>query len=195
MLVPLQITFQDTDSSSAIEEKIRHSTEKLEKFFDGITNVRVVVSTTQYGQRAGNQYRVRLDVSVPGKELVVNREPGDANSHRDPLIATRDAFEAMERILRDYVRERRGETKHDVASPHGHIARVFPQEGYGFIESPDGRDIYFHEKSVLKNGFKRLKAGMEVRFLEEKGEKGPQASTVEIVGTGVRHDEGAHPFK
>jgi cold shock CspA family protein len=60
------------------------------------------------------------------------------------------------------------------------VVRLFPQEGYGFLQAPDGREIYFHEKSVLKGAFGRLKVGDEVRYAEELGEEGPQASTVAV---------------
>jgi cold shock CspA family protein len=55
-------------------------------------------------------------------------------------------------------------------------------EDYGFLETPDGREVYFHKNSVLHNGFEQLKVGTEVYYAEEQGEKGPQASTVRVVG-------------
>jgi len=60
---------------------------------------------------------------------------------------------------------------------------LFPKQDYGFLETPDGREIYFHRNSVLHPGFDRLEIGTEVRFVEELGQEGPQASTVAIVGT------------
>jgi cold shock CspA family protein len=57
-----------------------------------------------------------------------------------------------------------------------------PEWGYGFLETPDGRELYFHEHSVLDGGFPELEVGSEVRFIEEPGEKGPQATTVTPVG-------------
>lgn len=51
-------------------------------------------------------------------------------------------------------------------------------EGYGRIETPDERLIYFHCNSVLDNAFDKLEVGSEVLFVEEMGERGPQASTV-----------------
>ena len=118
---------------------------------------------------------------MPGKELVVNREPGDRDAHFDIFVAIRDAFGVMERMLRDYSRQKQGMIKQDIAAPRGRVSKLFPEEGYGFIETMAG-EIYFHRNSVLNNGFAKLKAGMEVRYTEEEGEKGPQASTVEIVG-------------
>jgi cold shock CspA family protein len=53
-------------------------------------------------------------------------------------------------------------------------------EGYGFLTTDDGREVYFHKDSVLNQGFQRLKLGARVIFAEEQGDKGPQASTVKI---------------
>jgi cold shock CspA family protein len=69
--------------------------------------------------------------------------------------------------------------------------RLYPgsafNEGYGFLMTPDGRELYFHRHSVLHDDFERLAVGTEVRFEEEEGEKGPQASTVQVVNKpGVR---------
>jgi cold shock CspA family protein len=64
------------------------------------------------------------------------------------------------------------------------VVRILADEGYGFLESADGREVYFHQNSVLEGAFRKLRLGMEVRFAEEPGEKGPQASTVSIVGRG-----------
>ena len=195
MKIPLQITFQDIPPSDAVEAKIREAAAKLEKFYPDIMSCRAVVSSPQKRQRKGKHYHVRLDVSVPGKELVVNREPGDRDAHFDIFVAIRDAFNAMERILRDHSRQKQGMIKQDVAAPHGRVSKLFPEEGYGFIETTGGGEIYFHRNSVLNNGFSKLKAGMEVRYAEEEGEKGPQASTVEIIGKEAKHDDRTHPVQ
>jgi cold shock CspA family protein len=62
------------------------------------------------------------------------------------------------------------------------VSKLFPDEGYGFIGTPDGREVYFHRDSVLHGGFDHLRIGTEVAFVEEEGKKGPQASTVKPVG-------------
>jgi len=58
------------------------------------------------------------------------------------------------------------------------VARLFPEDGYGFLRTSEGREIYFNERSVLKGAFPRLRVGSLVRFAEEAGDEGPQASTV-----------------
>lgn len=190
MKIPLQITFQDVPQSDAVEAKIREAAAKLDLIYNDIMSCRAVVSAPQKRQRKGKHYHVRLDVSVPGKELVVNREPGDRDAHFDIHVAIRDAFTAMERQLRDYAQRRRGEIKRDVAAPHGTISKL--REDHGFLTSPDGRDVYFHRNSVLNDAFDKLEVGMEVRFTEEEGVEGPQASTVEILGRDAKHDERTH---
>jgi cold shock CspA family protein len=66
-------------------------------------------------------------------------------------------------------------------SPHAIISKVFPDKNYGFLTTPDGMDVYFHEHSVINKDFGRLKVGMKVRFVMEEGDKGPQASTVTVI--------------
>ena len=65
---------------------------------------------------------------------------------------------------------------------HGKVTYMAPFDGYGYITTPDNREIYFHENAVLNGGYKFLEVGDEVRFAEEDGEKGPQASSLTRVG-------------
>ena len=46
----------------------------------------------------------------------------------------------------------------------------------------DGQEIYFHRNSVLDDDYSRLAVGSRVTYAEEMGEKGPQASTVKLMG-------------
>jgi len=113
---------------------------------------------------------------------VVDREPEAHHAHEDVHVTIRDAFKEARRQLQDYAREIRGATKLHETPPHGFVAKLFPQEGYGFIEAPDGREIYFHANSLLDVPFDQLTIGREVRFVEETGEQGPQATSVRPVG-------------
>jgi len=96
-------------------------------------------------------------------------------------VTLRDAFDAARRKLQDYAR-RRGAVKALEARPHGRVSRMFQEKGYGFLETPDGREVYFHRNSVLELGFDHLQVGDRVYFAEGEGEKGPQASTVRLAG-------------
>ncbi len=182
MLLPLQVSFRHMERSEPIEALIREKVAKLDASPDHIMGCRVVVEPAGKHHEHGNLYEVRIDITVPDEEIVVTREASQHTEYRDIHIALRDAFDSARRKLEDYVRRRRGFVKTLEAAPHARVSKLFPDEGYGFIETPDGREIYFHRKSVLHEGFDHLKIGIEVAFVEEAGKKGPQASTVKLVG-------------
>lgn len=180
MQLPLQVTFRNMDSSPAIEKEVREKAAKLEKFCDRITSCRVIVEAPHRHQHQGKLYHVRVDLSVPGEELVVSREPENNRAHEDVYVAIRDAFDAARRQLQDYSRRQRGKVKQHEVPPQGRIAALFRDEGYGNIETADGRSIYFHRNSVVNADFDKLQLGTPVRFAEEAGDRGPQASTVHV---------------
>jgi cold shock CspA family protein len=97
-------------------------------------------------------------------------------------VAIRDAFSAAGRRLQDHARRRRGSVKVHDSKPPARVTKLFADDGFGFLETPDGREIYFHRNSVLEPGFDRIEIGTEVHYAEEPGEKGPQASTVKFAG-------------
>ncbi|MCK6555836.1 HPF/RaiA family ribosome-associated protein [Candidatus Binatia bacterium] len=184
MQVPLQISFRNMEPSAAVEAKVRERAAKLDRFHDRITGCRVVVEAPHKHHHQGKLFHVRIDLTVPGGELLVTRDPAQAHGHEDVYVAIRDAFAAARRQLDQYVAQRRGSVKAHAESPVGHVARLFPADGYGFIAVGDGREVYFHKNSVLGANFAKLAVGTPVTFVEEMGDKGPQASTVRLVGAG-----------
>ena len=182
MQVPLTVTFRNMPPSAAIEADIREKAAKLEEFYDRITSARVVVETPHRQHRQGRLFHVRIDLRVPGRELVVSREPAAHHAYEDVYVAIRDTFDAAKRQLEDYVRELRGDVKTHEPPPQGRVVRLHAENGYGFIATPDGHEVYFHRNSVVDGDFDRLAIGDEVRFSEEAGERGPQASTVHVAG-------------
>lgn len=180
MKLPLQIVFRNIEPSAAIEAKVRERADKLDKFFDRIISCRVVIEEHHRHHHQGNIYHVRVDVKVPGDEIVVSREPPEHHAHEDVYVAIRDAFDAVRRRLEDHARRWGGAVKTHTVMPHGRVAELYPD--YGRIETPDGRLVYFHKNSVIEARFGDLEIGREVRFVEEAGELGPQASTVHIIG-------------
>lgn len=102
MKLPLEITFRNVARTDEIEERIRAKAAKLDKFFDKITGCRVVVEAPHKHHNKGNTYHVRIELSVPGDEIVVTRDPQTAE-HTDLGIALRDAFAAAQRQLQAYV--------------------------------------------------------------------------------------------
>lgn len=198
MKFPLQITFRDIRPSETIEEWIRAEADKLDRFYKGVVGCRVAIGTPHRHHRSGNRYHIRIDLTVPGGEIVVKREPSLSHRvgqlgetilkknlevktrHKSLRVAINDAFKAVARRLQDYARHQRGDVKSHSPVQLARVSKILPDEGYGFLTSDDSRGIYFHKNSVLNREFGRLKVGTRVSFIEELGEKGPQASTVRI---------------
>jgi len=176
MKIPLQVAFRNMSHSDAIEAKINDKSSKLDRFYDNIIGCRVIVEELQRRRHQGNIYSVRIDITVPGKELAISRQENE-----DAYVAVRDAFDAAVRLLEEHARRIQGEVKSHETQPMGRIVRIFPDSDFGFIKTPDDREIYFHRNSVLDDiDFKQLKFGTEVTFIEEQGKEGPQAARVAI---------------
>jgi len=111
MQVPLRITFQDMATPPAVEERIRERMDALEKFFPRIVSCHVAVEADARRHRQGRMYHLRIVLTVPGHEIVVNRDPPEHHAHEDILVAVRDAFDAARRQLEDYVRRTRSDVK------------------------------------------------------------------------------------
>jgi ribosomal subunit interface protein len=176
MEIPLQITARDIDLTDAIRADIAEKAAKLDNFYDRIMRCRVVVESPRRHQHEGKLYSVHIYMTVPGAELMVKRE-----LDKDLYVAVRDSFHDARRKLEDFVRERRGDVKYHEEPTQAVISSLFENEGYGFLTTPDGLDVYFHANSVINEDFGKLKVGMKVRFVEETGDKGPQASTVTVL--------------
>lgn len=176
MRLPIKITTQSgVPLSDEIQAEIRRRAEALDRYCDQIMSCRVTIDAPILHHRQ-KSFAVRIDLTVPGEEFVVDRQ-----HNADLLVALRDAFDSARRQLEDHVRRVRGDVKTSSGALRGLVVKLFPKEGYGFMRTADGQDVYFHRNSVLGGGFDELRIGAEVRFAEEMGEKGPQASTVALV--------------
>jgi cold shock CspA family protein len=198
MKLPVQVTFRNLPASEDLEALIRDQAAALESFYRGIMACRVLVDVPHRRHQAGNRVHVRIDVTVPGDEVVVTHEPSLHAALKDTAsasvakasdiqsirahaeVAVREAFAAARRQLQDVARRQRGAVKAHQPPLHGRVVRIGPEEGW--IETADGREVYFHERSVLDGAFGQLDAGSLVAFVEEQGDKGPQASTVRLLG-------------
>jgi cold shock CspA family protein/ribosome-associated translation inhibitor RaiA len=182
----VQITFHGIPPSEAVEADVRGWIAKLAEVSDRIVGCRVAIELPHRHRQQGRLFRVRVDLSLPGKHVVIGRAPGENHAHEDVFVAIRDAFQAARRRLEDHTRRMRGQVKSRTLPPHGRIAEIRPGAQSGWIGTHDGRQIYFHRNSVL-GGIGRLRVGDEVRFHEELGVEGPQASSVEPVGAHGHH--------
>ncbi|HYL10794.1 MAG TPA: HPF/RaiA family ribosome-associated protein [Candidatus Acidoferrales bacterium] len=202
MKLPLQITFRNVKSSKIVEEWVQAEAAKLDTFYDRIMSCRVAIGIPHRHHKRGDQYHIRIDLTLPGKEIVVKRKPSLRSRarivgktevpkhleletpHKQLRLAINDAFQSAGRRLQDYARRQRGDVKTHEPLPVARVSKLLLDEGYGFLSAADGREIYFHQDSVLHRGFHRLKVGTPVSYVEEQGEKGPQASTVRILRAG-----------
>ncbi|HXZ97553.1 MAG TPA: HPF/RaiA family ribosome-associated protein [Burkholderiales bacterium] len=175
MQVPLQITFRNFPRSDAVETRIREKAAKLEEFHSRITSCRVVVEQRDRHRHQGKQFTVRLDIRVPGQEVAIDRD-----HHEDIYVAVRDAFDAAARKLEDVARVQRGDVKVHEVPQHGKVARLFHEEGYGFIETADGTELYFSRDNVVEPSFDQLEIGAAVQFIEEVASQGRQAKRITV---------------
>ncbi len=173
MQIPLQITIRDMDRSDALDTAIHEHASKLEQFHSRITRCRVTVEQMRKHHQQGRHFAVKVDLRVPGKEIVATRDHDE-----DVYVALRDAFDSAKRQLEETARELRGDVKTHVPALHGTIARMRLDEGYGFIETSDGRELYFSRDNVVHPPFEHLELGTVVQFIEELAAEGPQAKRV-----------------
>lgn len=205
MKLPVQVTFRDMRHSDAIEAMVRDEAGRLDRYYNHIMGCRVMIEAPHRHRQEGDRFHVRIYLTIPGGEIVVNRAPSlharrqdvaeDERTkeretgalHKHIQVAIREAFDTARRRLQDYARRQRLDVKSHDSQPNALVCRLLPDEGYGFIETPEGTELYFHKNSVLGNEFGRLEVGTEVTFVQEAGERGPQASSVKLVGGHRRH--------
>lgn len=184
MRIPLEVGFHKVETTPELEQTIEERADRLSRYYRGIISCRVVVEAPH---RSPNEdalgYRVRVEVTIPGGDLVASRDSSSGRyEEHDPYFAVRDAFNAIEKQLKSRTGRRRRGRHHRTGPPHAVVNRLFADEDYGFLQTGDGRDIYFHRNSVINDGFDNLQIGQEVRFEEAQGLEGPQASTVKPIG-------------
>lgn len=182
MQVPLELSFNDIPRSDWIDDYVKDRVSRLEQLCDDLIACRVVIEREQHQKNKGNPYRTRVELTLPPKKDLIGDKQGtveDPHVQLRPII--RKAFEAVEKQLKKEMQRRRGDIKHH-EEPRALVVRLFPEQNYGFIKSPeDGEEYFFHRNAVLHDDFDRLTPGTAVRFAAEMGEQGPQASTVQII--------------
>jgi cold shock CspA family protein len=183
MQTPVQIDFQGVDVSPTTREAIEKHVAQLEQRSGRITACRVVLKGPGEHHRTGGLYEVNIRLALPdGREVEISRTPRADERHGDLSFAINDAFKRARRRLQDQVRRMQGQVKQHEEQPIGTVARIDELGEFGFIEAADGHELYFHRNSVLDKAFNRITAGTRVTYVEEAGERGPQASTVKLLG-------------
>lgn len=178
-----QIVFEHMDPSDALRERVLHELADLEGIYGRITSARVSMDAPPREHRKGYLYRTNIHLVLPGgREVAVSHNPQSGRAEQDMYSSVQDAFEAARRQLRDKVRQMEGKARAQIVGPEqiGQVDRIFAEDGYGFIVTPSGHEVFFSRKKVKHNGFAEMRVGTRVYFEEELGDKGPLATTVRI---------------
>ena len=179
-MLPIQVTVRNKDDSPVLLQQIQKNAEKLTRYYKRITHCRVVIDFDQKNQHRGKIFNVKVELDIPGRELMVTRKKGE-----DVYVVARQAFEVMKRQLEELARKRHGRTKTHAEVIFGHVTRLMPHDGYGFIEGADGREYYFSMTNVAFPNFDQLQIGDGVNFnADTMGEIG-RASCRERVSSPV----------
>lgn len=183
MNMPLEITFHGIPASPALRDAITERAAKLERIAPDAIDCRVTVEREGRRHHQGNIYRVHARLLLPGGELDAGRSPPAGTAHEDPYVAMRDTFDALLRSLEEHVQRQRGEVKHhDTVPRQGRILELYPDTGYGLIQTDDGREVKFHRASLARGSSDTLEVGREVRFVEVSSDNGPWAGNVHPSG-------------
>jgi cold shock CspA family protein/ribosome-associated translation inhibitor RaiA len=182
MQTPIEIDFQGIEAMPQVRASIEKHVSDLEQRYGRVTACRVVLKGPGGHHRTGGLYEVNIRLALPeGREVDVAHTPKADERHSDLTFAINDAFKRARRQLQDHVRRIQGQVKHHDDQPIGTVKVLDAAGEFGFLEAADGHEVYFHRNSVL-DGYGQLAIGMRVNFAEEQGEKGPQASTVKLLG-------------
>jgi len=183
----LEIAFRDLDPSDFIRNLVEERAERLERFYPNIIGCRVVVEAPHRSAQGHNPaIGISVEVDVPARPRIVAKDAEEQRAMKgDHLAAINRAFEAVERQLEDLKDKQRGEVKHhENAGQTGSVVRLFPDQGYGFIEIAGGPELHFTRTAMIGGGFDQLTVGTRVQVTQAvvEGPMGPQASFVGKLG-------------
>jgi len=154
--------------------KIEEELARLQRRYnDPILHARVEIIGT--GHHRKGVFEMRLVAGVPGNVLTVTRQ----GEFVLPLIV--EAFDVLDRRLQDNSDTRQKKVKfHEDVALMGRVVRLFPEDDFGFIETTDGQEVYFHANAIKKGAIEDLGVGQKVKLAWENGEQGPQATWVRV---------------
>lgn len=183
MQEPLEISFNEIEKTPKLESLIREKAERLGKFSDELISCHVDIAHPHAHPNSGSGFRVRIDLRVPPRDqLVAHEHSSHGDIHDTVETVVRRAFDAIERQLKEHTeRLRENQREHSDEDQPGTVIVIDKEKRFGIIKTVAGRDIYFTDKAVLHDDFERIEIGSAVRYIDQPGDNGPRASTVEIV--------------
>lgn len=175
----LKVETRNVELRKGWQERIDEEKEKLIRHYANyILHLRVTIEGTKHHKEGG--YELKLVATVPNDTVVVSRK----GENMGALLV--EAFDVLSLQLKEMQRKKRRDQKsaEGVAGfevgNHGVVRKISPFESYGFIVTPDEREIYFHENALKDIPLDQLVEGDEVMYGETIGDKGPQASWVRV---------------
>jgi cold shock CspA family protein/ribosome-associated translation inhibitor RaiA len=166
----IQIEGHHTQVAPDMQAWITQRLETLNTPHADIFHARVTLMKHERHQQGSEE--VRIFLTLPGKTLSATRTGATLDD------ALHRVLEVVTRELHDFRVIRQRTVKTPGPRPRGRIVRLFPERGYGFIETESHREVYFHANAVHGLPFERLAVGMTVELDIEAGHAGPQASRV-----------------
>lgn len=192
MIPSVQVTFRNMTAIEDVRKEIETRVQKLETYCKPILSCRVTIEAPANHHRKGEPFHVRIDAALADGRVDVKyaessypagvRKGKETTSEHNLLMYTiREAFDATRRQLQDHTHKRRSEIKTHEPDVIATVRQIFQSKEYGYLETADGREIYFHANCVTGSKFEKMKPGEKVHFVETEGMKGAQASSVRIV--------------
>jgi ribosome-associated translation inhibitor RaiA len=109
--IPVKITFRHMESSAAVETRVNELANHLGVFSDRILSCRVVVDSPHRHHHQGKVFAVKVQLELPGEDVVVDMERPQRDGHDDVYVVLRDAFDAAKRQLQQRMASLRGDEK------------------------------------------------------------------------------------
>jgi len=182
MQTAIEIDFQGMNADPALRRLVEKHVDTIEERFGEIAWCRVVIRAPSDHHRNGGPYEVNIHILLHrSRDVDIGRSATADERFADPIFAVNDAFKRALRRLQERARRRRGQVKSHDGPPVATVKSINGDD-FGFLETEDGREVYFHRNSVLNHGFTQLAPGARVTYCEEAGLKGSQASTVKLLG-------------
>ena len=175
------IAYRNLDPSPAIEALVSRRIAALEQRHHRITGCEVTMAAPQKRKLHGRVFQVRLNLHLPGPDLMIKREVAQGSARDDLVLAVNRAFSAAEKALKHQKKVMNAvEVKHHPPVLHGEITELEPELGYGYLKADNGSEVYFQRDALTSDDWDKLAPGMRLRFREMQGEKGPYATGVTL---------------
>jgi ribosomal subunit interface protein len=107
----MQITYRDVEQTEAIEAHVRKRGHKLMNCGHPLVSCRVAIEAPHRHKLHGHHYRVRIDLTLPGAELIVHRSPDESDQHENLYAAIDDAFDHALRRIHDHAHRLRSDLR------------------------------------------------------------------------------------